>query len=581
METPRLPSPLQLGAAFPLPAASEGRRCSRPFNRLRVFFDRSLTAANGLDLAFRAHPDSEVFHLDEPLPYRQLSGRDLTCRQLLGFVTRVGNVLQQAGMRRHDRVAIFKANSPDYCFLSQAIIRAGGIAVPINPGMQLTDLAYYLGSTGSRILITDADLFAERIGTSAGLPMVETWVFPEAPAGFSAPHVDLNRALEKASPQGDPVPLHSDSDVLIVHTSGTTGFPKGVISTSGSLVRAIKGHYLDEPIRTRNRSAIAAPFHHLVCQIGLYSSMLGNLPVWTVNRLDPDAAGALIDREQIHFFFAFPELYRQMYEAGLDRYSFSSVRAWISGADASHEAHMRAFCRKGAFLRLFGRPVMGSVFVDCLGSSEVGFAALRRFFFSFSKPGFRRLAGRPSPAAPRMKVADDEGRRLTAGKVGRLMVQGPTVFKGYWNAHDRLHGAMQGGWWWTGDVGYQDRRGRFYHLDRAADAIPTAAGPLYTLPLEEVLLSHGEVGEAVVFGVPSPGRGEVPCAVVSPKRGCSLDAAAYREWAKSHPELPIHLGAVVVVRSEEIPRGLTGKVLKRALRDRYRNLCTDAGCMEI
>lgn len=565
----------QSGEWSPFPETETARadaaraRRGRVFNRLRLIFDRELTAANGLDRAAAAHPDSPVFHLDEPLPYRWLAGRSLTCRQILAFVNRLGNVLRQAGMERHDRVAVWKTNSPDYLFLSLAIIKAGGISVPINPGMSPEALDHYLRYTGSKILVTDAETFARRAGEPGRLPAVETWVFPRRPRGFEGRAIDLEEALESASEELEPVCLDPDSEVLIVHTSGTTGFPKGVISTSGGLVAGIKGHYLDEPVGLGGRAAIAAPFHHLVSQMGLYSSLLGNLPVWTVGRFDPGSILELLERQRIQFFFAFPDVYLKMLEHGLEGHDLSSMRVWISGADASHEAHMQTFCRQGAFLRLFGRPLMGSVFMDCLGSSEIGFAALTRLAWPFSKPRLERLVGRPSFAAPRVKVADEEGRELPPGQAGRLMVKGPTLFKGYWNAQEKLLGTVRDGWWWTGDVVRRDRLGRFYHLDRATDVIHERGGPVYTLPTEEVLLSHPDVAEAVVIGLPHPRRGEAPFALFYPRPGHTLEPETLRAWSNARLPAAGALEEVAAVSPDEIPRGLTGKVLKRTLRDRY------------
>jgi acyl-coenzyme A synthetase/AMP-(fatty) acid ligase len=544
---------------------------SRPLHRFRVLLDRGLTAANVLDLACESHPDSPVFHLDAELPYRRLPGREITVQALKSFVCRVGNGLLAAGLRRHDRVAIFKTNGPDYFFLALAVIRAGGIAVPINPGMSIASLRHYLAHTGAAWVITDAEQFQRVPGDPALLPGVRRWVFPDAPPDFPVAHIDLNQALEEVSDELEPVPLARDSDVLIVHTSGTTGFPKGVISTSGGLVRGIKGHYLSEPITTRNRIAVAGHYNHLVYYLGFYTSLLGNFQTWTVSRLEAGHVLRVIAEARIQIFFAFPDIYLALLQEGLAGHDLSSVRIWIATADTSHEIHMQAFCREGAFLRLFGTPVVRSLFVEALGTSEVGSAALRRVQFSFSKLRFRRKVGRPTLGGPKVKVADEEGRPLPRGRVGRLMVKGGTLFKGYWNDHAMLHPVMRDGWWWTGDLAYKDRLGRYYHMDRAADVIHTARGPVYTLLVEEVLLGHPDVAEAAVFGLPHPGEGqdgEIAFCLVQPKPGRTVDPEACRAWANGRLPSP-GIAEVRIVAEEEIPRGLTGKVLKRVLRERY------------
>lgn len=537
--------------------------------QLRVILDNRLTVANALDRACRTHPDVPVFNLDEPLPYRRLTGPRITCRQLVNFTNRVSNILIGAGLKRYDRVAVYKTNGPDYFFLALAIIRAGGISVPINPGMDLDSLRYYLNYTGAKFLITDAAVFADKIKHPSALSMIETWIFPDAPPKFPVAHCDLNVLLETASERLTPVSLHRDSDVIIAHTSGTTGYPKGVIATSGTLLRSARSQFTLGPVTSRDKTAVAAPFNHLVTHTGMLSSMLGGLAVFPVTHTAPRAVLDLIDRERITIFFAFPDVYCRMYVEGLNNHDLSSMRTWVGTADTSHSIHKQAFTQKGAFFRLFGKPLLKSIFVDAFGSSEICFAALTRITFSFSKPRLDRLLGTTNPAGPRVRIADEQGRTVPRGQVGRVMVKGPTLFKGYWNHHDRLHGTVYDGWWWTGDIGYRDRLGRFYHLDREPDVIPTSGGPVYSLLAEEVLMNHPDVSEVSVFGVPATDGKQKAVAVVNGRDGCEIDAGALRLWTNERLKLSGPIAEVVLTRPEDVPRGLTGKVLKRVLRDQY------------
>jgi long-chain acyl-CoA synthetase len=549
---------------------------SRPLNRLRFIFDRHLTVSNALDKAAAAHSEHPVFHVDDPLPYADFQAA-ITLRQLLGFANKVGNVLRdRCAMQRYDRVAIFKGNAGDYFFLGLAIVRAGGIAVPINGGMPTRDVARYLAYTGTRILITDTarqrQLRAE--GIPAGITMV---VLVDSDAPKQEGVMGLAEAMRHASDRMTPAVLAADDTVLIVHTSGTTGFPKGVTHTSGTLVAGVKGQLKIEPVFRRDIALTAAPFNHFINYLGLLAALVAGVPTWLVGNPHPQVILDLIDREQITVVFCFPHTYLEMHKFGLGNHDLSSVRLWLSGADASHEAHIRRFTERGAFLRLFGHPLIRSIYVDTLGSSEVGFAALFRFTFSFSKR-FARYVGRPTFAGPRVKIADTSGRPLPAGQVGRLMVKGPTLFKGYWNDHDMLHDGVQNGWWWTGDIGCRDRRGRYYHYDRAVDVIPTLAGPVYTLPIEEELLKYPGIAEAVVVGRPCTTGAQVPIAVVQPMPGQDVSHNGLREWVNERLSPEERLADLVVVDQTDIPRGLTGKVLKRVVRERYTGNPVPVSC---
>ena len=552
-------------------------RTTRPLNRLRLVLDRTLTPANAVDRACAAHPDSPIFHPDVDSAFAALRGRAITAGQLLAFASGLNGLLREAGMSPGDRVAILKANHVDYFFLVLAIVRAGGIAVPVNPGLRGERLERYLRYTGARIVISDAPTFAASVGDPERVPSVETWGFPTPPPGFPARHVAIDSELDGSWPETAPAPLRRDSPVVIAHTSGTTGFPKAVVSTAGTMVSGIKGHYVDEPITTRNRTGIAGHFNHLVYQSGLFASLLSNMPVWTMSPLDARNALRTIERERLSFFFAFPDVYLRMYQEGLGRYDLSSMRIWIATADASHDVHMRAFCRTGAYLRVLGFPVIRSAFIEVLGTSEVGAGAVRRIRLPFSRPRSDRLIGWPTPGGPRVRIADEDGRvERRRGAVGRVEVRGPTVFAGYWDERT-MRPAPRGKWTWTGDVGYRGRLGAFHHLDRSADVVHTRAGPVYTLPAEEVLLGHPAIVEVAVIGLPHPGGGEVPVAVVQKRPGMPLDPDECLRWAASRLEPATPLAEVVVVPPAEMPRGLTGKVLKRELRERYAGRFAEAG----
>ena len=539
------------------------------FRRVRLLWQRDLSLANLLDrAASAAGPEAAPLRLTEPLAYRRLKGLAITYGQMLDFARRLGNVLEKAGLRRHDRVVIYKSNAPDYFLLSLAVIRAGGIAVPVHGEMSLEGLCFYLELTGARFVITDRSVFEERVRDPDALPGVETWLFPQAPKGLEGRSVDLDSALEEVSEDRPPVRVGGSDPVLIVHTSGTTGFPKGVTHTSESCLGSLRRFALTMPVLRSERQLFAWPANHVVAHHTGFATLASNLPGWFPQRFDAGEVLDLIDREGITQYFGFPDTYLRLLEHGLDGHRLDSVRFWFATADASHEAHVRAFTERGAALRLFGRPVLRSVFVEGLGTSEVNGPALLRFTFSRSRR-FDRFVGRRAPLGPRVKVADEEGRPLKAGKVGRLMVKGKSLFEGYWNADHLLVETCRDGWWWTGDIVYRDRWGRYYHLDRAHDVIETADGPVYTLPVEEELLKHSAVSEAVVFGVETEDGDTVPVALVSLRKGQGAEPEALRAWANERLPDSSALSAVRRVESEEIQRGLTGKVLKRVLRERF------------
>lgn len=551
-------------------ASDPVRTGSRRLNRTRFLLDRRITAATVLDWICDSHPDSAILSPIRPLPYPGLREGPASPAAVLSFAARAGEVLRMSGMKRGDRVAIFKRNDVDYAFLALAVIRAGGVAVPVNPGMSVDTLGRYLRHTGARFLCCDRHLFANTIGERSRLPTIDHWVFTDEAGDGGAEATVLSQAISEVPGDARPVALSDESHVLLAHTSGTTGMPKAVVCTSESLLSGVRVHYRTEPPLPWRRVGIAGPFSHLVFQIGVTTALVSNMPAWALDGHDAGSALAAIERERISLFVAFPELYLRMYSYGLGAHDLDSMRVWISVADSSHEAHMAEFCRQGAVLRVAGRTLFGSVFIETLGSSEIGGPALRRIWTSRSRIRCRRQVGRRMLGGPRVKVADGDGGAVPSGRAGALMVKGPTLFAGYRTAEGRLDDARTDGWWATGDVVRRDRLGRVYHLDRATDVIHTAAGPFYSLPAEDVLHTFPGVTEAVVFGAPARGgKGEEPVGLVWPAASAALDEIELLRWVNQRVEGPVGLAAVRCVPFEQIPRGLTGKVLKRRLRETY------------
>jgi acyl-coenzyme A synthetase/AMP-(fatty) acid ligase len=534
-------------------------------NRPRVLLDRRMTAANALDTARGAHPDSVVMHLTSPTELTGLpADGELTAMHLTCWIDRVARLLLDAGLARGDRVGIYLTNGPEYWLLGMAVIRAGGVAVPVNSGMALDAVRRHLEAAGASMLFADAAHMA-KIGGADDLPTIRIWLFPVVPAGFTGKGISINEGAD-APPAAHFVPadLEPDDVVLLVHTSGTTGIPKLVPRTSGQVVTAVKRHYPDELIGHGNRTAIAGHFNHFVYYAGILSAVVGNLATWPIGDLRTEKIVEVIRDERITILFAFPDIYVRLYREGLDPAALASIRIWVTTADAFHEVHAEAFCRVGAYLRAGPVTLVPSIFVETFGTSEIGTAALRRIRMRWLPRRLDRSVGWPVLAGPRVRVANNAGRPARRGETGRLEVKGSTVFAGYWDPEDILiHEAPVDGWWWTGDVARRGIAGGISQLGRAVDVIETDAGPLYGLAVEEVLLTHPDVADTVVVSMADEDGRSTPVALVTPRLGTDLDAESFRSWAKAQPGVPDALDRFRVVTFDELPRGLTGKILRR------------------
>jgi long-chain acyl-CoA synthetase len=544
--------------------------------RLAVIFDRKLNPATVLEYGARWHGNKPILYPDVPLGFSTVPREGIGVADLLRLANRIGNALRnKAKLEKYDRVAVWMTSSPNYFLVASGVIRAGGIAVPINGGMQLDALRYYLKHTGSKILVTDAATLKRHNVSRRDLDMVDSVVSIGAAPDFDGDLLDLTLLEAEESSALTAPSLPDDADVLLVHTSGTTGFPKATIMTSSSLISAIRSDAKRHALTPNNRVLNVAPFNHAYTHILMMISVLGGIPLYNMSEADGELALRRIAEHRITVFSGFAVMYLKMFLAGLEGRRLDTVRAWVSVADAAHEVHMRAFTQHGAYLRLFGMRLVSSIFLDGLGSSEVGTAATRRYVHAKTS-AFGRNIGRREMFGPETKCADEHGRRVPPGTIARLYTRGPTLFKGYWNAHDKLHGTVINGWWWTGDVVYQDWSGSYYHLDREVDTIVTAAGPVYTLSVEEVAMNHPSVGEATCFAVNSAdGHGVQAVLAVYPRPGSELDAEACLGWVNERVRVGQRPSKVIIVTPEQLPLGLTGKMLKRSLRARYRDCLSD------
>lgn len=564
-------------------------RSTRFLNRIRFIADRRLTIGNLIHKVIAAHGDMPLFTLDFGLGYGNLKG-DITGHDLFQFLSQFRNILTtEFDLQRYQRVAILKRNSPEYFFCGYGVMYSGGIAVPINGGMSTENVVHYLNYTGSRLLITDVATY-RRLGSSLSQVKCLRGVIIADNVPLDQPSripfikvVEMLDLFARVPVQYfPPVAMNGDDICLICHTSGTTGFPKGVVHTNATLVAGLRRQLVAEPVSSKDRAMSASPFNHFINYTGLLSAMLANVQTWLVTRDSPEDILGLIDNVGITVVFCFPHTYMAIYERGLQGYRLDSVRLWLAGADASHEAHIAPFLEKGAFLRLFGKPVVASIYADTYGSSEVGFAALFRFASRYSRL-FGRHIGKPNLVGPSIKVVDEQGREMLAGKPGRLVVKGPTVFKGYWNDMQKTQETVQDGWLWPGDIGYCDLQGRFFHLDRATDVIRKNGRDVYSLPIEEIILKFPEVIEAVVIGKEAvegsrnqleqdSAQGRI-AAFIQFDDHCR-DEAQRRTIADG---INASLGAnekideFYSVDDIHIPRGLTGKVPKRVMRERLQN----------
>ncbi|OLB74056.1 MAG: hypothetical protein AUI14_24550 [Actinobacteria bacterium 13_2_20CM_2_71_6] len=384
---------------------------------------------------------------------------------------------------------------------------------------------------------------------------------------------------------------HAPEDVCaLIHSSGTTGTPKSTILGHRSFWDGKQPRMVRFPAEPYDKLMSLMPHTHAGGLSYFLTATLLGLPTVVMADWRRTVVEPVMEAFQPTMLASFPRTYVELATGELPVKGAAKVHSWFNTGDSGHYGHIRRLVQLGerpaglikAWLLPTDHPeneaLPGSQYVDGLGSSEMGMA-LFGGLTTPETPRNDRCVGKAQEAVIKAAVLDDDGEELPDGTVGLLAVITPSRTPGYWK-NPRLTASFElNGYWLTGDVARRDAEGNFYHLDRTVDVIDTATGPVYSLPIEEVLIADcaDVVIDCSVVGVPAPsGRGQVPIAVVQ----LQADAAEWTSEAileKANKELATAglaaLAAVIIARQPaDYPLGPTGKVLKRELRTRLAGL---------
>jgi len=474
-------------------------------------------------------------------------------------------LVERYAVAKGDRVAIAMRNYPEWIVAFAAITSVGGIAVSLNAWWQPDEVRYGLEDSGAKLLIADVERLARAQGALETLGVRALVVRPEGelPAGADR--------WEDVLPLGLPLPqveISPEDDATILYTSGTTGHPKGAVSTH----RAVLSALLAFGCRAAVTTAMAPPkephpfptafilvvplFHVTGCVAVMLSTFASGTKLVMMYKWSPERALELIERERITNFVGVPTMSWDLMEspdfARRDTSSLLSVGG--GGAPAPPELVKRI---DSGFKR--GRPGIGYGLTEtnAYGPQNTGDDYVR-------KP---TSTGRTVPVVE-MRVTDEAGRALPPGEVGEIWFRGPHLIRGYWNKPEASAETLVDGWLRTGDIGRIDEEGFVFVEDRAKDMVLRGGENIYCAEVEAAIYEHPDVYEAAVFGIPHERLGEELAVAVYPKPGRSIDPDDLRSHVAERLakfKVPTRVALV----HEPLPRNASGKILKRQLREQW------------
>lgn len=538
--------------------------------RARLTLDRDLGAGNFFWYACRAAAD-----LDRPILHTAVrDGSDIrphghSLTELRSRVVGYADWYTAQGVRKSSRVGVYTTDGLAGLLHHVALTSIGAVTVLANPKMPADVAVGYFRRTDPVAVIADEALLRACVD-----------------AGMAAPSVSTVAEVDAAAPPTtSPLPgsphRHTPGDlVLISHSSGTTGVPKPAVFTHGGFFIGKRERLWNFPSRRDDRLLTALPHSHSAGISYLSLALLLGLPTLMSDDVSGRGVADAINAFHPTIVIGFPLSLAELPVDALSEPAGRAVHTWMGMGDASHERHIRPLVNAGGS-RTGGRWVPGSTYVDGLGSSEMGMVLFKQAHTPHSSR-YGRLIGRPVGVVREAVVLDERGDPVPVGSAGLLGVRTPSVTPGYWNDPDRTDEARRGRYFLTGDVVRRDEAGNFFHLDRTPDVIVTASGPVYSLPAEEVVLNTTGALDAAVFAVADPDEpaASLPVAVVlfADRDARTADELLAACNARLGAEgLPGLRGLTVAAERAELPVGVTGKVLKRVLRDRHRDLLRDGG----
>ncbi len=476
----------------------------------------------------------------------------LSWSELDDRTARLANALAALGVLPRQRIAVLMDTRLETAVTLFGIVRAGAVAVPLNVSISDEAVAAMCEDAACVAVFASgahvARLEALRVRGALG---ARHFIACEAPAG---PWRDLAALLAAASAAEPAIALAPDDECNVIYSSGTTALPKGIVHT-----HACRMHWaFDCALALRYRGGCRT-----LCTLGLFSNitwvamlatMLVGGTIVLQRRFEPAATLGLIERERItHGAFVPVQLERLLAAPERARYRVTSLETLMCCGSPLDPAVKRGF-------------------VEAFGCSLIELYGLTEGIFTILEPeDFERKlnsVGKPV-LGTEIRILGDDDRELARGAVGEIVGRGRIVMAGY---HARDDANLEATWidergrqWLrTGDLGRLDEEGFLYIVDRKKDMILSGGQNVFPADIEAIVRAHPSVADVAVVGVPSVKWGETPVAVVVPRDGAPLDAAALLAWTNARVGKQQRLERVVC--RSELPRNPNGKVLKRELR---------------
>ncbi len=495
------------------------------------------------DSAARAYPRNEALvHGNRRVTYSQLSHN----------INAVAGSLLKRGVKKGDRVSILFYNSVELIEAFMAIIRIGGIVVPLNFRLTGREFEYIINNAGPEILIIGPE-FCEVIGGIRDHLNTVREVICAGGEGIpgSTPYQEL---FEEGAQGNVSVTLAAEDGCSVLYTSGTTGFPKGALRSQHNVLwnGAASGMFYN--MSPQSTYLGLPPMFHLA---GFECTVLPTL--WTggrvviMNAFEPVEVLELIQREKVTHAMFVPSMFIVLMEQDMEAYDLSSMKSWSTGTAPVPPELVR---------RIMDR-YPGVEFRIGYGSTEAGVISTLRH-----EDQKRKTACVGTPIfGQKVRVVDGEMNDLPRGEIGEVVCQSPLCIREYYKNPEATADTVRGGWLRTGDLGRYDDEGYLYLVGRVKDMIISGGENVYAVEVENTLYEHIKVHEAAVIGLPHHKWGEMVTAVLVLKDGEQMTENEVIGHCRKY--LAGYKCPKAVKFIDELPKNTYGKILKAKLVEEF------------
>jgi len=471
------------------------------------------------------------------------------------MASRLADKLLQLGIKKGDRVAIMLPNSSSFAIAYFGILKLGAIGVPLDIRLKDEDIRGIVTDAQIKVFITSSELSVSLAPFIKGIDCLTVTIITGTRGNEAREDcIPFEEIVGDETLSGEMgVEVHADDEALCLYTSGTTGRPKGIVLTFNNL--RFFPEALEKLYGTNDSTVTGCilPMSHISGPILCNELVDKQSSLVIFDHLRPDAILATVEKHKVTWFHAVPPIFQALLKVPhLKKYDVSSLR-FIGMMGTSIPL---------ALLKDFKKTFPSVSVIQGYGLTETSpFITLVPFEYEQQKMG---SIGAAVPHAE-IKLVDEKGEEVPCGEAGELIVKGPMVMKGYHNNPEATRERIKNGWLYTGDLCRKDEDGFYYYLGRKDDMIIVGGLNVFPSEIESTLVSHPQVVEAAVVGVPNRERGEVIMAFVVVAPGFNLPEKELISFCRDRL-VNYKVPKRIVVR-DTIPKTSTGKIARKLLAD--------------